>query len=76
MWYYVFAIKLKYYEKRKARHIAIHLHNTHGDHICPIIIIQFSKKSHLHTFHTVLKKETCTDFFIEPIWLVDFSFLH
>ena len=75
MWYYVFAIKLKYYERKKVRHITIPLHYFNGNHICPIIIIQFVKKSHLPTFYTELKKEICMDFSIEPIWLVDFSFL-
>ena len=75
MWYYVFAIKIKYYEKRKVRHIAIPLHWYHDSYICISIIIQFSKKSHLPIFYTELKKEICMDFSIEPIWLVDFSFL-
>jgi len=57
MWYYVFAIKLKYYEKRKVRHCAIYLYCSHDHCIYIIIVIQFPKKPHLPTFYTELKKE-------------------
>ena len=62
MWYYVFAIKLKYYERKKARHIAIHLHWYHGNHICPIIIIQLVKKSPFTIKYVVTKKKIRIDF--------------
>ena len=56
-WYYVFAIKIKYYERKKVRHITIPLHWYHDSHICISIIIQFPKKSHFTTFYTELKRE-------------------
>ena len=43
MWYYVFAIKIKYNGRKKVRYIAIPLHWYHGNHICISIIIQFPK---------------------------------
>jgi hypothetical protein len=38
-WYYVFAIKLKYYEKRKVRHFTIPLHYFNDNHIYISIMI-------------------------------------
>ena len=62
MWCYVFAIKLKYYGRKKVRHIAIPLHYSNGSHICISIIIQFSKKSHFIIKHVGIKKEIRIDF--------------
>ena len=39
MWCYVFAIKFKYYERKKVRHIAIPLHYFNDNHICISIMI-------------------------------------
>ena len=39
MWCYVFAIKFKYYESKKVRHIAIPLHYFNDNHICISIMI-------------------------------------
>ena len=43
MWYYVFAIKFKYYERKKVRHIAIPLRYYYGYSVFPSIHIAFPK---------------------------------
>jgi len=57
MWYYVFAIKIKYNERKKVRHITIPLYCSHDSCIWPVIIIQFPKKFHLTTLYTELKRK-------------------
>ena len=43
MWYYVSAIKLKYYERKKVRHIAIPLCYYYDYSVFPSIHITFPK---------------------------------
>ena len=58
MWYYVFAIKFKYYERKKVRHITIPLHCFNGSHICFIIIIQyFQKVPFYHILYRIKKRD-------------------
>ena len=57
MWYYVFAIKLKYYERKKVRHIAIPLCYYYDCSVFPSIHITFPKKSHFDIRYTEYKKK-------------------
>ena len=57
MWYYVFAIKLKYYERKKVRHIAIPLCYYYDYSVFPSIHIIFSQKSHYTIKYTGYKKK-------------------
>jgi len=57
-WYYVFAIKIKYYGRKKVRHIAIPLHYSNGSHICISIIIQyFQKYPFTHILYRIKKRD-------------------
>jgi len=62
MWYYVFAIKLKYYERKKVWHITIPLRYSYDSCICLSNIIQISQKSHFTIKHVGIKKEIRIDF--------------
>ena len=57
MWYYVFAIKFKYYERKKVRHIAIPLRYYYGYSVFPSIHIAFPKKSPFNIIYTGYKKK-------------------
>ena len=61
MWYYVLTIKFKYYERKKARHIAIPLCYYYDCHVFPSIYIIFFQKSHFTIRYTDPKKENFTD---------------
>jgi len=58
MWYYVFAIKIKYNGRKKVRHITIHLCCSYGSHIWPVIIIQyFQKVPFYHILYRIKKRD-------------------
>ena len=62
MGYYVFAIKLRYYERRKVRHYASPLHYYYDYYIYSSIIIQLVKKSPFIIKYVVIKKRIRIDF--------------
>ena len=76
MWYYVFAIKIKYYGRKKVRHIAIPLHCYYDYSVFPSIHIVFPKSPILPYSIQTLKKRSERIFCIEPVWLSYLRYIH
>ena len=67
MWYYVFAIKIKYYGRKKVRHITIPLRCSYDHCICFINIIQYFQKVPFYHILYRIKKRDLKGFFASSL---------